>query len=117
MAFGPAICACCGSREGVETHHLYSRSAGCPDDLTVWLCGVCHRRTFDRRSLHSAVHRTRKASLWAKGVLPIIEDIRAAGITSANGIAKALNDRGISTVRGRPWKAVQVLRVLEKSAG
>lgn len=49
MAFGPPICACCGATEGVEAHHLYSRKAGCPDDLTVWLCGRCHGRTHGMR--------------------------------------------------------------------
>ena len=44
MTVGPRLCACCGSAEGVEAHHLYSRRAGCPDDITVWLCNVCHGR-------------------------------------------------------------------------
>jgi hypothetical protein len=44
MAHGPAICACCGSTTSVEDHHLYLRADGCPDDLTVWLCYVCHGR-------------------------------------------------------------------------
>jgi hypothetical protein len=35
MTFGPKLCACCGSKDGIEAHHLYSRRSGCPDDLTV----------------------------------------------------------------------------------
>jgi hypothetical protein len=44
--------------------------------------------------------------------LPIIEVIRTEGITSATGIAKALNERGIPTTRGGRWQAVQVQRIL-----
>jgi hypothetical protein len=44
MAYGTPLCACCGAVDGVEDHHLYLRSDGCPDDLTVWLCHVCHGR-------------------------------------------------------------------------
>lgn len=44
MAHGEPICACCASITGVECHHLYLKSDGCPDDLTVWLCHVCHGR-------------------------------------------------------------------------
>jgi hypothetical protein len=43
---------------------------------------------------------------------PVIEAIRAQGITSAEGIAKALNERKIPTARGGKWQAVQVLRLL-----
>jgi hypothetical protein len=39
----PPLCACCGSTTGTEDHHLYLRSEGCPDDLTVWLCHICAR--------------------------------------------------------------------------
>ena len=42
MAFGPKLCACCGSPDNIEKHHLYLRADGCPDDLTVWLCPTCH---------------------------------------------------------------------------
>lgn len=38
------ICACCGSYEDIQNHHLYPKSKGCPDDLTVPLCYRCHRR-------------------------------------------------------------------------
>jgi hypothetical protein len=42
-------------------------------------------------------------------ILPVIEGIRAAGVASANGIARALNERG-----GR-WRTVQAQRVLERT--
>ena len=37
-------CACCQIAEATEMHHLYPKSRGCPDDLTVPLCGECHGR-------------------------------------------------------------------------
>jgi hypothetical protein len=39
--------------------------------------------------------------------LPVVEAIRAEGIISATGIAKALNERGIPTTRGGRWQAVR----------
>jgi DNA invertase Pin-like site-specific DNA recombinase len=55
--------------------------------------------------------RRAKAAARAQDLAPVIEDIRAEGITSATGIAKALNDRGIPTARGTKWQAVQVQRL------
>lgn len=47
---------------------------------------------------------------------PAITAIRQAGITSASGIAKALNERSIPTARGGEWQAVQVQRVMARLA-
>jgi hypothetical protein len=55
-------------------------------------------------------------------VLPVIEDIRAAGISSLKGIAAELNSRGILTGRGGPlacdtcWRAHSGLAVNKKPA-
>ncbi|WP_019644812.1 recombinase family protein [Novispirillum itersonii] len=46
---------------------------------------------------------------------PILEEIKAAGVTSLSGIAKALNERGIPTAKGGQWQAVQVQRLLKAS--
>jgi DNA invertase Pin-like site-specific DNA recombinase len=46
-------------------------------------------------------------------LLPIINDIRAEGVTSATGIAKVLNARGVPPPSGRgAWQNVTVQRVL-----
>jgi adenine/guanine phosphoribosyltransferase-like PRPP-binding protein len=58
--------------------------------------------------------RQDKAAQRAADLAPIIRTIQASGITSAAGIAKALNDKGIPTVRGGSWQAVQVRRVLSR---
>jgi DNA invertase Pin-like site-specific DNA recombinase len=55
--------------------------------------------------------RRASAAARAKDLAPVIEAIRAEGITSATGIAKALNERGIPTARGGKWQAVQVQRL------
>ena len=44
---------------------------------------------------------------------PIIDEIRAGGITTLSGIADALNAKGVPTARGGRWQAVQVARVLK----
>jgi len=60
----------------------------------------------------SAASRAAEASKRAAALLPIIDALKAEGITSASGIARALNDRGIPTSRGGKWQAVQVQRFL-----
>ena len=51
------------------------------------------------------------ADQFAANTLPVIAAIRKAGINSFNGIAKALNDRGIPTARGTSWYAATVKNV------
>lgn len=55
----------------------------------------------------------KRADLRAADLAPI----RAAGVTSYNGIAAALNEREIPTPRrgNGKWSAVQVQRVLERA--
>lgn len=70
MAYGEKVCACCGSRDGIEEHHLYLRVDGCPDDLTVYLCHTCHGRA------HGMSKRVNMSKAIAKG----LERVRAQGI-------------------------------------
>ncbi len=59
--------------------------------------------------------RTAKADAHAADLGPTIVELQQQGITSLNGIAKALNDKGIPTPRGiGQWKANQVMRVLAR---
>jgi DNA invertase Pin-like site-specific DNA recombinase len=55
-----------------------------------------------------------KADEHAKSLQPMILAIKARGIKSANGIAKALNDANIPTVRGKLWDARSVLNLLRR---
>lgn len=63
------------------------------------------------RAAYSAQAASRKAN-----VLPIVEQIRAAGVTTLSGIAGALNARGIKTARGGEWSATQVSRLMSTTA-
>lgn len=60
----------------------------------------------------SLVARREKAKANAQPVLAEIGRIQAEGTTSANGIARVLNERGITTPRGGKWQAIQVQKLL-----
>jgi DNA invertase Pin-like site-specific DNA recombinase len=61
-----------------------------------------------------AAHRA-SADRFAANVLPIIESIRASGISTHLGIADALNNRGVRTARGGRWHATTVRNLLGRS--
>jgi len=54
------------------------------------------------------------ADRFAGNVLPIIQQIRASGVQSLRGVARALAARGIKTARGGEWSAVQVADILRR---
>jgi hypothetical protein len=69
-----------------------------------------------RRAAREA--RQARADESAANVAPIVKALQAAGLTSLNGIATALNARGVRTPRGRDrWHASQVARLLKRLAG
>ena len=55
------------------------------------------------------------ADRFAANVAPIIRNIERAGVTTLQGIADALNARGIRTARGRRWYATTVKNVLDRA--
>lgn len=64
----------------------------------------------------SAASRAAAANARAADVLPIVEEVRASGVTSLGGIAKALSERGVPTARGGGrWTAEQVRRLLARA--
>jgi DNA invertase Pin-like site-specific DNA recombinase len=69
---------------------------------------------------HYEAARTAKragADARAAELAPVIEELKAAGVTSLQGLARALTEREIPTSRGgSKWTAVQVQRVLERLA-
>ncbi len=64
-----------------------------------------------RAHAQSVEVRRAKALARAKALTPTIRELRTAGVTSANGIARALNERGIATARGKRWSARAVIAV------
>lgn len=72
------------------------------------------RTTIGRRRANEA--RRAKADARAADLLPTIRALQASGITSATGIARALNEQGtITAPRGGPWQALQVQRVIARA--
>jgi pyruvate/oxaloacetate carboxyltransferase len=59
----------------------------------------------------SVAARISKANNRASDLLPVIEELKAAGAVSLRQIAAGLNDKGIKTARGGAWSAVQVRRI------
>lgn len=55
-----------------------------------------------------------QADAHAADVRPIIEDIRAGGVTGLRGIAAELNARGILTARGGKWHPATVANILKR---
>jgi DNA invertase Pin-like site-specific DNA recombinase len=67
--------------------------------------------TADHRA--AAAVKAARARETAAAVLPVIRELQAAGITSLQGLARALTERSVPTPGGAArWQAVQVQRVL-----
>jgi DNA invertase Pin-like site-specific DNA recombinase len=60
----------------------------------------------------AAKSNRRIAAGFAANVVPLMQQIRAAGATSYRAIADALNARGIGTARGGEWYASTVRNIL-----
>ena len=58
--------------------------------------------------------RIQRSAKRAADLAPIIQAIKAEGITGVTGIAAALNARGVPAARGGQWRAIQVRRVLTR---
>ena len=56
-----------------------------------------------------------EADQYAENVRPIIDSIQATGIKTLQGIADALNRRGIRTARGGQWHPTSVRNVLMRA--
>lgn len=49
--------------------------------------------------------------------MPIVDAVRASGVTDLRGIAEALNSRGVRTVRGGRWHVSNVKNVIDRVRG
>lgn len=57
-----------------------------------------------------------KADKHAMNLQPVIQSLKAQGITSLGAIAKALNDRGMLTPRGGTWHKTSVSNLMSRMA-
>ncbi|MCW1994391.1 UNVERIFIED_ORG: DNA invertase Pin-like site-specific DNA recombinase [Bradyrhizobium japonicum] len=78
---------------------------------------------FRGASISKAAHqaskraRGRMAALRAHDLMPTLRELQSQGVTSHDGLARALTDKRIPTSRGHTrWTGVQVARVLRREA-
>jgi DNA invertase Pin-like site-specific DNA recombinase len=55
------------------------------------------------------------ADQFAANVLPIVQSIQASGVTTLQGIAEALNARGVRTARGGRWHSSTIANLLARA--
>ena len=58
--------------------------------------------------------RQERSQAKARDLVPIIEELKAAGAISLRQIAAGLNAKGIKTARGGEWSAGQVQRLIAR---
>lgn len=56
------------------------------------------------------------ADRFAASILPVIEQLQCAGISSYRGIAEALNNRGVRTARGGRWQVSNVRNIIARGS-
>ena len=62
-----------------------------------------------------AARTAEAARRFAENVAPVIQQIKATGVTSLRSIASVLNARGVRTARGGQWAATQVAAILNRT--
>jgi hypothetical protein len=71
-------------------------------------------RTPRRLSHRGRAVSIQEAERFAATVLPIMQEIQNAGVTSLRGLAIALNNRGVRTARGGQWQVSNVRNLLAR---
>ena len=74
-----------------------------------------NRTNLSEASALGAAANAAQATQFAANVLPVVEAVRASGVTTLKGIAEALNARGIRTARGGAWYASTVKNLVERA--
>jgi hypothetical protein len=74
------------------------------------------REEWARAAERAAAVKRERADRFAANVLPVVHAVQAAGISTLDGIAAALNARGVRTARGRAWYAGTVRNILARQA-
>lgn len=73
-----------------------------------------NRTNLAEARVKGAVANAEAAAAFAANVLPVIESIRATGVTSLRQIADTLNHRGIKTARSGRWHAQTVSLIQQR---
>jgi DNA invertase Pin-like site-specific DNA recombinase len=95
------------TRDALAAARARGVKLGCPN-------GAAHLRRYGNGLAVTAL--VAGADKRAAGLAATIAAIRGEGVTSANGIAKALNERSIATPRGGMWTARSVLNLTARLA-
>jgi DNA invertase Pin-like site-specific DNA recombinase len=79
------------------------------------------KRLGNRTNIRAAGEAGRKsarhsAAAFAATLMPLVDALRASGVTTLAGIAGALNARGIRTARGGQWHVSTVMNLLKRAA-
>jgi DNA invertase Pin-like site-specific DNA recombinase len=74
--------------------------------------GAAHLRAYGNGRAAKAVQTA--AQDRAERLRRVIGELHSSGVTSANALAKALNDCHVATARGGSWTARSVLNVLDR---
>jgi len=56
-----------------------------------------------------------EADRFAANILPLVDAIRASGVSSLAGIADALNSRGVHSARGGKWHVSAIQNLLARA--
>jgi DNA invertase Pin-like site-specific DNA recombinase len=74
-----------------------------------------NRTNLAEASAKGAAANRAAASRFAANVLPVVRELQATGVTSLEGLAKALNARGVQTARGGSWHPSSVANLLARA--
>ncbi len=96
------------TKEALAAAKVRGVKLGCPN-------GAAHLRKYGNAAGVAAVKA--RAEEHAQALRDTLEEIRAAGITSSNGIADELNRRRIATPRGGKWHPASVARLAARLDG
>lgn len=58
-----------------------------------------------------------RADAYAGSLVPVIDEIQKAHVTSLRGIAQCLNARGFKTPNGKAFAAQSVKNILDRKSG
>ncbi|WP_226575107.1 recombinase family protein [Acuticoccus sediminis] len=105
-----------GKRRVLEAQREALRAEGRHDEAAQCRLGspngAAHLR--GRQPVEGTAAVKANAQARAEALRATLDELRHAGITSANGMAIALNDRGVLTARGGRWTARSVMNVLQR---